>query len=72
MLFNLSSKNNTSICQQNVKKTTTLFYSQNNGSCVLVTHRQCMAPDAAGNTNPVTVISYSFVCLGLYIVQIDF
>ena len=34
---------------------------------VLVTHRQCMTPVAAGNTNPVTLISYSFVCLGQYI-----
>ena len=32
---------------------------------MLVTHRQCMTPVAAGNTNPVTLISYSFVCLGL-------
>ena len=31
---------------------------------MLVTHRQCMTPVAAGNTNPVTLISYSFVCLG--------
>ena len=28
---------------------------------MLVTHRQCMTPVAAGNTNPVTLISYSFV-----------
>ena len=32
---------------------------------MLVTHRQCMTPVAAGNTNPVTLISYSFVGLGL-------
>ena len=31
---------------------------------MLVTHRQCMTLVAAGNTNPVTLISYSFVCLG--------
>ena len=31
---------------------------------MLVTHRQCMTPAAAGNTNPVTLISYSFVGLG--------
>ena len=32
---------------------------------MLDTHRQCMTPVAAGNTNPVALISYSFVCLGL-------
>ena len=31
---------------------------------MLVTHRQCMTPVATGNTNPVTLISYSFVGLG--------
>ena len=32
---------------------------------MLVTYIQCMTPVAAGNTIPVTLISYSFVCLGL-------
>ena len=33
---------------------------------MLDTHKQCMTPVAAGNTNPVTLISYSFVCLASY------
>ena len=36
---------------------------------MLDTHRQCMSPVAAGNTNPVTPISYSFVCLGLNVTK---
>ena len=33
---------------------------------MLDTHRQCMIPVTARNTNPVTLISYSFVCLGYH------
>ena len=61
MLFNLSSKNNTSIYPQNVKKQQHYFTAKPMEAMCWCTTRV-----AAGNTNPVTLISYSFVCLGLH------